>query len=445
MFERIKKFWTVFLDSIKKAYDAVFARSDAGADVQLYEDTSRVNLLSIFVGKLANLVNVEATFDIESDSSVADPLRALCKDLEGRRYDIVSGVLAEGDYFVFPATNDKGEIVHSGIPQSRVRIAEMDGENITDAYVILDWVQLKNGDVHFLLRHHALDSNGTLLISYTVVNDDGRHVSDSRWADLDGVAYQVTGANHIGFGRYRSPVSDRGLSPVYGVPLNFGCGEIEKKIFHDLEMIDREFKNGESKIFTDPRNLVPDETKKQYKFADNIIPIRSNAGAVGPNIDIFSPALRFSDHYSKLVSDLALYEKQVGTSKGILTENETAWTSTATAVKRSNADTIALVDRIRSAVDAGNEMTLKADAVFIGISNDLWSYRSDWYDPFEDPSEQFDRLNAAISGGYAEKSDGVRWLFPDLSDEEVEEKLERIASAAAGDTEAALNRILGQA
>jgi len=155
--------------------------------------------------------------------------------------------------------------------------------------------------------------------------------------------------------------------------------------------------------------------------------------------------LRYSEHYSKLIDDMALYEKQVGTSRGILTPNETTAKATATEVKRANADTISLLDKIRTAIDNGNLMTLQADSVFLNISPDLWSYKSDWFDPFEDPAEQWKRLLEAFDRQAAERSDVIGWLFPKLTEKEIEEKLKRINEQAASDTENAIQRMIGGA
>lgn len=241
------------------------------------------------------------------------------------------------------------------------------------------------------------------------------------------------------------------------MPLNFGCSEIEKKIFNDLRLIEAEFKNAKSVIFTDPRNIIPRENKNDREQAihpygttdgdvmENIIPIQNRAGQTGSNVDIFNPNLRYSEHYSKLMDDMALYEKQIGTSKGILTENESTSTATATAVKRANADTISLMDKIRTAIDKGNEMTLQADGVFLNISPDLWSYKSDWFDPFEDPSEQWKRLLEAKDKGAAETADIAKWIFPKLTPEQIEEKLAKIGEQSQKDTDSAIERALGGA
>lgn len=425
MFERFKTFWNVFIESMKQAYNKV-CKAPVENAVQSWRDTDRINLPDIFVGKLNNLANTEATFNIESDSVLTKPLKVLCKDVEDKRFKITAEMLAIGEYYIFPATNARGKIIHSYLTQQQVRIIDTDGEDITEAYGIIDWYVDRSDRIYYLLRHHKLDKSGTLNISYSVMNDSGERTSFNKWADIDGMSYSFAGANHIGFGRYKSPIDSRGKSPVYGVPLNFGCAEIERRIFNDYKLIEDEFKNGKSVIFTDPRNLMRDEERKEYKISENIIPFKAIGGQTGSNIDIFNPELRFTPHYSKLVEDMAMYERQVGTSKGILTDNETAYTATATAVKRANADTIALLDKIHSAIDAGNEMTLKADGVFLNISPDLWQYKSDYYDPFEDPAEQWSRLKEAREAGAAESADLVKWLFPNMSEEDVRSKIENI-------------------
>lgn len=413
--------------------------------MQEWRDITRINFLDIFVSKLNNLCNTEATFEVESDSALTERLKTLCKSLESKRFDITEGMLSDGDHYIFPAHNEKGEIVHTYLTQQQVRILDTDGEDIREAYGIIDWLIDNNNRVFYLLRHHKLDGNGTLNISYRTITDQGKPTTVKQWKHLSGQAFSFANADHIGFGRYKSPASSRGLSPVYGVPLNFGCADIEERIFNDLKLIEGEFKNGRSVIFTDIRNLKQKEELKEYEIAENVIPVNQRPGQSGSNIDIFNPTLRYSEHYSKLVADMALYEKQVGTSKGILTDNETTATATATAVKRANADTLSLLDKIRTAIDNGNEMTLQADGVFLNISPELWSYKSDWYDPFEDPAEQWKRLTEAKSNDAAETADLAKWLFPKLSAEELEEKLTRIDAQGRSDTEAALNRALGGA
>lgn len=444
MFQKFKYFWGVFLESIKKAYNKAFKNLVNNGE-QEWRDVSKINLLDIFVKKLSNLTNVEATFNVDSDSAQTERLKYLCKNLEEKRSQITKGMLADGDYYVIPAHNRNGEIVHSFLSQQQVRILDADGEDITELNAIIDWFVDDSGRAFFLIRHHKLEDNGTLTIDYLTVNEHGNSVKVSKWEHLSGSQISFKNANHIGLGRYKSPQSSRELSPVYGVPFNFGCKEIEDKIFNDLKLIETEFENAKSKIFAPVNLLKKKKTKAQgeeqeYHIAENIYPTEPRSGDVNSNIDIFSPNIRSSEHYAKLVTDMELYEKEVGVNKGFLTDPAPTANATATEIKRSNNDTISMLGDIRTAIDAGNKMTLLADGVFLNVSADLWSYSSDWYDPFEDPDTQWKRLLEAKNNGAAEEEDLVRWQFPNLTEKEIKEKLERIKATKISDTDDAFER-----
>lgn len=454
MFQKLKQFWQAFWQSMKSAYSE-FKAPIEDTSVQKYSDITAVNFLAIFVTKLSNLGLTEATFNVKSDSKLTEPLEKLSTDLQNKRYSIVESMLSDGDCFIFPALDNEKHLYHSVLPQERVRITKLDGEHVIEAFGIIDTTTISN-KTYFLLRKHAL-TNGNLEITYEVVTDQNVPASISKWEDINGLKVVFQNANHIGFGRYKSPTSSRGKSPIYGVPLNYGCGDIEHKIQDTLQQIVQEFDNGQSRIFTDPRNIKrPTRTYKNesgntvveeygsYKLEDFIIPVKQQQGMQGNNIDIFSPALRFSEHYDKLISQFALYEKQVGTSRGILTDNETTTQATATEVKRANSDTIALLEKIHNSVDSGNKDTLLADCVYLNIPQDTWEYSSDYFDPFDNPDEQFNRLKEAANLGAIRKERITKWLFPSLSDEEVEKEIQQIAATRQAEQDIIIDSLLSQ-
>lgn len=439
MFEKIKTFWNTFWNAIRTAYNRTF--KDVPKDnTQDFRDIRRVNFLAIFVSKLNNLASIESTYDVESDSVQADTLKELCKDLEAKRFDITEEFLGNGDYWVFPAHNSKGELYHRYITQDRVRVLNMDGENITEIIGIIDQYIDENKKMYFLNRRHILEGDNLTVETY-VTNERNERVYLEEWQDLDGVAYQLQNASHIGVGRFKSPTSSRGYSTVYGVPLNFGCEEIEQKIFNDLEMIEKEFKSSESKIFADPLIMRKNKAETQWEIPENIFPISHREGSTA-SIDIFSPAIRYSEYQTKLLDDMKQYEQQVGTDRGFLTPFEIGGSATATEIRRANASTIALIDKIHTAIKNGVEMTLKADAVFLNVADDLYSLKFDFFDAFEDSDAQYQRIANAVDRGTAEKEDEMQWLFPNLTEEEREEKIARIDAQKQVNTEQALERIL---
>lgn len=432
MFNKLKTFWSAFFNAIKDAYNRAYKDKPISL-TQDFSDISQVNFLSIFISKLNNLVNTEATISLESDSVITEPLIALCDDLSNKRFEITAETLGKGDLYVFPATDSRGELYHRYVSSDSVRILCVDNEMITDVIGVIDEYVSNKGDVYLLNRRHTLDGD-TLTIDTYVTNERNEIVSFELWDSLV-KTYTIHGADNIGIGRYKSPVSSRGHSTVYGVPLNFGCKEIEDKIFNDLEEIEKEFKNARSILFADPLtlrkkvNVVKINGKRMtqdgWEMPENLFPIDTRGGNSGANIDIFSPTIRYSEFRDKLMDDLAQYEQQVGTDKGFLTPFESS-NATATEIRRANASTIALIDKIHNALKIGIQQTIKADALFLGISEDLYAIKIDWYDVFSDPDTQYNRIKEAAQNGYAEAIDVMQWLFPELTIDELQDKLDRI-------------------
>jgi A118 family predicted phage portal protein len=396
------------------------------------------------VSKLNNLASIESTYDVESDSTQTEKLKELCKDLEAKRFDITENMLGDGDLWVFPAHDSKGELYHRYITQDKVRILNMDGEKITDVIGIIDEYTDKDNKLYLLNRRHTLNGDTLTIETYTT-NEKNERVYLEEWADVDGVVYKLDNARHIGVGRFKSPASSRGMSVVYGVPLNFGCEEIEKKIFDDLDMIQKEFENGESKIFADPLILRKGKDKvgaDSWQIPENIFPIDTRGGTSSASIDIFSPAIRYSEYQSKLLDDMQQYEQQVGTDRGFLTTFDDGKATTATEIRRANSSTIALLDKIHTAIKTGVIMTLKADAVFLNIADDLYSVKFDFFDAFEDSDAQYQRIANAVDRNVLEKEDELKWLYPNMTDEEIADKLARISATQQTNTDQALERIL---
>lgn len=442
MFKKIKTFWDAFWNAIKTAYNKAY-QNPPQENTQEFTDTRRFNFLAIFVSKLNNLANIESTYDVESDSTQTEELKELCKGIESKRFEITEKMLGEGDVWAFPAHDEKGRLYNRFVDSEFVRVINMVGEEVVDVIGVIDqYIDSKN-KVYFLNRRHTLDGD-TLTIQTYVTNERNEKAYLEAWAELESV-YVLQGAAHIGVGRFKSPASSRGLSPVYGVPLNYGCEEIESRIFNDLKLIEQEFKNAKSMIFADPllmKNGKDKNGQDVWKIPENVFPVDTRGGTATANIDIFSPAIRYNEFSAKLVSDMMQYEQQIGTDRGFLTPYESGTATTATEIRRANASTISLLDKIHTAIKNGVESTIKADAVFLNIADDLYTFKFDFFDPFEDTDKQYERLANAVDRGVAEKDDELAWLFPNLTPEERAEKIARIESSKQSSTDAAIESML---
>lgn len=435
MFEKLKKFWDSFWNAFKTAYNNAF-KEPIKELVQDYRDTEKINFLAIFTAKLNNLCNIEATFDIESDSAFVEPLQELIKDIEENRFEITSEMLAVGDCWIFPSTDSEGKLYHRYLTQNEVRILNTDGEKLTDVIGIIDKYMDSNNKVYFLNRRHTLVGNSLTIETYTT-NEDNKRCTLDMWTDYESI-FTFNNVDNIGVGRFKSPTSSRGKSVIYGVPLNYGCKEIEDRIFNDLSEIETELKNNKSILFADPLILrkkldvyTNGDGKKVssdgWEIPENLFPIDTRGGQTGANIDIFAPEYRFSQLYEKLEKDFLSYEHQIGIDKGFLSEYSPS--NTATEVKRNNVNTMAVIDKIRNSLDIGIESTIKADCIFLNISEDMYSIKLGWTDVFEDMEVQGNRLKEAAKDGFAEDIDYMQWLFPNMDITELREKLDRIKEA----------------
>ena len=78
----------------------------------------------------------------------------------------------------------------------------------------------------------------------------------------------------------------------------------------------------------------------------------------------------------------------------------------------------------------------------MNISLDLYTVMVDWFDTYEDYGKQYERIVSAVDRGVLEKEDELRWLYPNMTDEEIDDKLARIEAQSQVNTDAALERIL---
>jgi hypothetical protein len=90
----------------------------------------------------------------------------------------------------------------------------------------------------------------------------------------------------------------------------------------------------------------------------------------------------------------------------------------------------------------GIKATLEADAVFLNIPIDLYTVMVDWYDAFLDEEGQYQRIANAVDRGVLEKEDELKWLYPNMTDEEIMDKLARIEAQNRVNTDVAIERIL---
>ena len=435
-------FWSNFWGFVKKKIDQYDEEKKIVVKVQDWENITEYNPLAIANTKLTSLVCDEATVELQTDSTLVQPLIPLAENLEAKRYEICAMMNGKGGCFMTMATGEDDEPYHRIIAPADVSVYRMVADKMYEVAMVIDKKIVKHREYR-LIRHHILDENGTLYVYYYTTDKSGNEEYLAEWEHYknDNVAYY--NANNIGVAYYKSPQDSRGLSQ-WGVPLNFGCEEVENQIKVARNNLDEEMHLMKSKLFADETVARKIGTKdgERFDLPEGIYTIRKKAGVDGTLIDSFAPSTRYNDYKQKLIDAKADWEDQVGLDRGFLTEVDPTNNATATQIKSSNVKTKSLVKKIQSAMFDGIKATLEADAVFLNIPLDLYEVNVDFYDAFQDETELYNRIVSAVDRGVLEKEDELRWLYPNMTDEEIADKLARISAQAQTNTNQALERIL---
>ena len=435
-------FWSNFWGFVKKKIDQYDEEKKIVVKVQDWEDVREYNPLAIANTKLTSLVCDEATVELQTDSTLVEPLKPLAENLEAKRYEICSTMCGKGGVFVTMATGEDDEPYHRIIAPADVSVYRIVADKMYEVAMVIEKKIVKHREYR-LIRHHILDENGTLYVYYYTTDKSGNEEYLAEWEHYKNDNVMYIGANNIGVAYYKSPQDSRGLSQ-WGVPLNFGCEEVEAELKKARNDYDEEAELMKAKLFADETVARKIDTKNGERFdlPEGIYTIRKKAGVDGTLIDSFAPATRLAEYKQKLIDAKADWEDCVGLDRGFLTEAEHTAGATATEIRTANTKTRSFVKKIQSAMFDGIKATLEADAVFLNIPLDLYEVNVDFYDAFQDETELYNRIVSAVDRGVLEKEDELRWLYPNMTDEEIADKLARISAQAQTNTDQALERIL---
>lgn len=435
-------FWSNFWGFVKKKIDQYDEEKKLVVKVQEWENITEYNPLAIANTKLTSLVCDEATVELQTDSTLVEPLIPLAENLEAKRYDICAMMNGKGGCFVTMATGEDDEPYHRIIAPADVSVYRMVADKMYEVAMVIDKKIVKHREYR-LIRHHILDENGTLYVYYYTTDKSGNEEYLAEWEHYKNDNVMYMNAFNIGVAYFRSPQDSRGLSQ-WGVPLNFGCEEAENQIRVARNNLDEEMHLMKSKLFADETVARKIGTKdgERFDLPEGIYTIRKKAGVDGTLIDSFAPSTRYNDYKQKFNDALQDWENQVGLDRGFLTEAEHTAGATATEIRTANTKTRSFVKKIQSAMFDGIKATLEADAVFLNIPLDLYEVNVDFFDAFQDETELYNRIVSAVDRGVLEKEDELRWLYPNMTDEEIADKLARISAQSQTNTDQALERIL---
>jgi hypothetical protein len=219
------------------------------------------------------------------------------------------------------------------------------------------------------------------------------------------------------------PKDNRTTDKLQGAPITFGCDETIQEIRDTLKQYADEFDLKQSWLGVDRLMLGKDGKPENRLF-------KTFDGKSTENLfEIFSPDIRGTAYESRLLNLLARLEKQVGTSSGILTPADTSM-ATATQVRRSMYDTIAMTERMRKSIDKAIRALCYCYEVYFPLIGKAtpkeYNLRLYWEDKMmQDTSERFQQLMQAK--GSAVKDEEIRqFLYPNETAEERAKAIEEI-------------------
>ena len=384
-----------------------------------------INFNAIFSNKLANYVINDSNMDVTGENARVDLLNKMGKSMWKKAKKMTSMGFGYGGVIIVPYVKG-GKIYYNLVPQNRVTIDEKEGELITGATVLAEKRTIGgslNSKVYMRWTNYQV-KNGNITITQQFSDEKGNKIPTPEfWANIQEVQV-ITGVDRVLFGYLKSPVNNRNASDNYGVPITYGCEATINEIKETLEQIAREYElkqafvGADATMFNGKDALPLNGLFKKIDSGDDSF------------FEEFSPAIRDSSYYARLQELYQRLEKEIGTSKGILSEVVTQ-NATATEIKRSMYDTFTIVDDMRSNIEKAMEDFFYACNVLANAYNlspqGEYELAFDWsYGLIEDPQQEFNQLMYAESKGIVSKVEIRQWMNPDESLEEAEEKIKEI-------------------
>lgn len=285
---------------------------------------------------------------------------------------------------------------------------------------------VKNKNHYYRWADYTLNNN-TLYIRYRATIDGEliSMTSVSEWASIQDMI--IPNVDRMPFMFLKSPIDNRHESDDYGVPITYGCQKEIRDIKDTLKQILREFDLKEAFVGADV---------SMFK-GDGALPLNGLYRKINAGEDdfweVFDPAYRDTPLFNKLMQQCALLEKQIGTSKGILTDPLSTYQNTD-ETRRGLYDTFSIVHDIRDNISEGLEDFLYACDVLANYYNltpmGKYEIKEDWdYTFIEDSASQWNQLVQGHSKGAIKTVELRQFIKPNETLEEAQKVIDEISES----------------
>ena len=394
-----------------------------------YQNIRDINYNAIFSTKLSNYCANESSIIVEGENKRAKYISEKAEEIWEDRKRIFNRMLGTGGVFVIPFYANR-EMQYTIVPQFRVSINKMIGKRLTNITLLADVYIEKNGfnkKIYYRWTDYIVENN-ILKIQQRYTDENGSPVLKPEiWASIED-EFVISNVEKITAGYFKSPIDNRQNTDDYGVPITYGCDATIKEIKDTLKQIIIEFKSKEVFVGVDYTMFKKDKNGN-YELPDSHLFKKFNSDK-DIMFEIFDPAIRESSYYTRLQELYARLEKEIGTSKGILTEVETV-DATATAIKKALYDTFTIVADTRDAFEKGMNDLMDGINVLANYYNITptgeYTITYDWsYDLLESTEETFSQLTQGQSLGVVKEEEVRQFIFPNETLEEAKERINEI-------------------
>ena len=388
-----------------------------------YESIDDINFNAIFSNKLANYTISDSNINIEGENKRAELLNKTGQSMWKKAKKIVSMAYGYGGLALVPYVKG-GKIYYNLVPQSRITIDEIEGENIVGATLLAER-KVINGTISqtvYLRWTNYQVVNGNMVITQQYSDEKGNKIpTPDFWKDIQEVR-TITNVDRVLFGFIKSPINNRKANDKYGVPITYGCDATILEIKETLKQMIREYELKEAFVGADAtmfsgKNALPQSGlfKKVDSTNDDFF-------------EVFDP--QFRDYTTRLQELYKRLEHEIGTSYGILSEVDTRQ-ATATEIKRSMYDTFTICDDMRTNIEKGLDDFFYACNVLANAFNlsPMGDYEVsyEWsYSLLEDTQTEWSQLTYAQNKGIISDVELRQWLKPDETLEESQKAIKEI-------------------
>lgn len=420
--------------------------SRTAEDAREYYNISEENLTALISNALAVLAFGDSGVSVSTEKNGPNKRSQFLDEFAGRVFDEVKHdialALGTGMIASIPYVAD-GKIYFDTIGRDRFAVTASRGSDILQITALADIAVIRDRK-YIRWTDYSVEGN-VYVIKNAVTTETGKPVSFEtvpQWANIE-PEIRIANVDRLPVAFYKCPVSGRRPGGVVGVPITFGCGATLTKIKTTFAEIEREFEKKKVKIIA-PRTLLKTEYDEKgnvigAKFDDDLFV--KTADTDENTIDIFDPSIRESAYFAKLTNHFAFLEKEIGISKGTLTDLTTNG-ATATEIRRSMHATFCFTDDMRKEYTKYFESLMYAADVlcnYYGLTPPgEYKINYEWnYSLVEDSTETWNQMKDGQSIGIRSKAELRAWQTGE-SIEDAQKAVENIAAK-----EPSLSSLLG--